>query len=63
MNLMFAMQGVGQLFVGIVMAILTRAFRTHLEAVGGDPAMCSQDVGCVTAVDKMWRIIVGYELP
>lgn len=62
MNAVFAMQGFGQLGAGIVLLTVTQGFRNSLE-LSETVTDCSKNGACVSAVDKMWRIIVGYDFP
>lgn len=57
MGAVFAMQGIGQFAAAIIALIVTAGFRKSLES--------AKDVGhctgvCQLAVDKMWRIIIGF---
>lgn len=60
MNAVFAMQGFGQLGAGIVLLTVTQGFKNSLE-LSETVTDCSKNGACVSAVDKMWRIIVGYD--
>lgn len=62
MNAVFAMQGFGQLGAGIVLLTVTQGFKNSLE-LSETVTDCSKNGACVSAVDKMWRIIVGYDFP
>lgn len=62
MNAVFAMQGFGQLGAGIVLLTVTQGFRNSLS-LSETVTDCSKNGACVSAVDKMWRIIVGYDFP
>lgn len=57
MGAVFAMQGVGQLAAALVAFICTVAFADQLK-----PAMtfASCDGDCKIAVDRIWRIIIGF---
>ncbi|PHH67327.1 hypothetical protein CDD81_91 [Ophiocordyceps australis] len=57
MAAVFAMQGLGQLGAAFVMLFATLGFRSQLEAAR-TPASCSGD--CQVAVDKMWRLLIGF---
>lgn len=57
MAAVFAMQGLGQLCAAFVMLFATLGFRGSLEAAP-DKAHCTGD--CQVAVDKMWRILIGF---
>jgi PHS family inorganic phosphate transporter-like MFS transporter len=57
MGSVFAMQGIGQLVAALVALIVTVGFKESLlpaKKVG----TCGHD--CLLAVDKMWRVIVGF---
>ncbi|KAF4614368.1 hypothetical protein G7Y89_g15369 [Cudoniella acicularis] len=57
MGAVFAMQGFGQLAGGIVMLIVVAGFKESLESAK-DYAHCTGV--CVLAVDKMWRVLIGF---
>jgi PHS family inorganic phosphate transporter-like MFS transporter len=57
MNAVFAMQGIGQFTAAIVALIVTAGFKESL-LTGSKPATCTGV--CQLAVDKMWRIIIGF---
>lgn len=57
MGAVFAMQGFGQLTAGLVMLFLTLGFKESLQT-STKPSNCTG--GCVEAVDKMWRTLVGF---
>lgn len=59
MNAVFAMQGIGQLSAALVLLVVTAAFKSQLE-LASSASTCSTTAGCVTAVDRMWRIIIGF---
>lgn len=59
MNAVFAMQGFGQLAAGIMLLIVTAAFKDSLE-LAAKPAACSTIPGCIAASDRMWRILIGF---
>src|SRR3569833_1880521 len=55
----FAMQGLGQLAAALMLLIVTAGFRDSLRTAP-KAASCSTTVACVSAIDKMWRIVVGF---
>ncbi|TAQ83677.1 hypothetical protein B7494_g8000 [Chlorociboria aeruginascens] len=57
MNAVFAMQGIGQFTAAIIALIVTAGFKESL-LTGSKPANCTGV--CRLAVDKMWRVIVGF---
>ena len=57
MGSVFAMQGIGQFTAAIVALIVVSGFKESLETAKG-VAEC-QGV-CQLAVDKMWRVIIGF---
>lgn len=57
MGAVFAMQGIGQLAAAIVALIVTVAFKSQ-TITANKSSEC--DAGCKTAVDRMWRIIIGF---
>ncbi|KAM0185308.1 hypothetical protein ACHAPC_005168 [Botrytis cinerea] len=57
MGAVFAMQGIGQFVAGLVMLILVAGFKESL-LTAKSAAVC-QGV-CGLAVDKMWRVLVGF---
>ena len=57
MGSVFAMQGLGQFGAGIIAVIVTAGFKTSLSSAV-DTAHCSGI--CQSAVDKMWRVIIGF---
>jgi PHS family inorganic phosphate transporter-like MFS transporter len=57
MGSVFAMQGIGQFAAGIVALIVTAGFKESL-LTSKDYAHCSGV--CGLAVDKMWRVIIGF---
>lgn len=57
MNAVFAMQGIGQFTAAIIALIVTAGFKESL--LTGSKASTCTDV-CQLAVDKMWRVIVGF---
>lgn len=57
MGSVFAMQGIGQFTAAIIALIVTAGFRKSLESAK-DVAHCSGV--CQLAVDKMWRIVIGF---
>jgi len=56
MGAVFAMQGIGQLGAAMCALVVTVAFKDKL--VGKPIDAC--DAQCKTAVDRMWRIIIGF---
>ncbi|KAJ5101375.1 repressible high-affinity phosphate permease [Penicillium alfredii] len=57
MAAVFAMQGFGQLGAAIIALIVTVGFKESLMAAKG-VGHCTGD--CQLAVDKMWRVIIGF---
>ena len=57
MGSVFAMQGIGQLAAGLVLLIVTAGFKGSLETATKQ-ATCGGV--CGLAVDKMWRVIIGF---
>jgi PHS family inorganic phosphate transporter-like MFS transporter len=57
MNAVFAMQGIGQFTAAIIALIVTAGFKESL-LTGSKPSTCTGV--CQLAVDKMWRVIVGF---
>jgi PHS family inorganic phosphate transporter-like MFS transporter len=57
MGAVFAMQGLGQLCAAFVMLFVTLGFKNSLIH-STKPANCTGD--CALAVDKMWRILIGF---
>ena len=57
MGSVFAMQGLGQFGAGIMALIVTSGFKGSLE-IAEDAATCGGP--CLLAVDKMWRVIIGF---
>ncbi|KAF1351845.1 MFS transporter [Delphinella strobiligena] len=57
MGSVFAMQGIGQFAAGIMSLIVVSGFKESLESASS-PAKC--DGVCGLAVDKMWRVIIGF---
>ncbi|KAG9948716.1 putative inorganic phosphate transporter PHO84, partial [Aureobasidium melanogenum] len=57
MGSVFAMQGIGQFAAGIIALIVTAGFKESLMTAK-NPAAC--DGVCQLAVDKMWRVIIGF---
>ena len=53
----FAMQGIGQLAAALVALIVTTGFKQSL-LTAKDAASCDGD--CQVAVDKMWRVVIGF---
>lgn len=58
-NAVFAMQGIGQLTAAIMLLIVTAGFKDSLS-VSAKASECSTNWVCASAIDKMWRIIVGF---
>lgn len=57
MGSVFAMQGIGQFAAAMIALIVTSGFKESL-LLGSSAATCTGD--CALAVDKMWRIIIGF---
>ncbi len=57
MGSVFAMQGLGQLCAALVMLFVTLGFKESL-LTSSNPSNCTGV--CAVAVDKMWRILVGF---
>ncbi|KAE8444621.1 acid phosphatase pho5 [Mollisiaceae sp. DMI_Dod_QoI] len=57
MNAVFAMQGIGQFTAAIIALIVTAGFKESL-LTGSKASTCTGV--CQLAVDKMWRVIVGF---
>jgi PHS family inorganic phosphate transporter-like MFS transporter len=57
MNAVFAMQGFGQFAAAIIAMIVTTGFKESL-LLGSKASTCQGE--CQLAVDKMWRIIIGF---
>ncbi|EAW20550.1 MFS transporter [Aspergillus fischeri NRRL 181] len=57
MGSVFAMQGFGQFAAAIVALIVTAGFKESLETAGS-VGKCSGV--CQLAVDKMWRVVIGF---
>jgi PHS family inorganic phosphate transporter-like MFS transporter len=57
MNAVFAMQGIGQFTAAMVALICAAGFKGSLESAA-TAATCTGV--CQLAVDKMWRIIIGF---
>ncbi|KAH6631819.1 major facilitator superfamily domain-containing protein [Chaetomium tenue] len=57
MGAVFAMQGLGQLAAAFVMLFLTLGFKSSLETA---PKLAECTGGCAQAVDKMWRVLIGF---
>ncbi|TVY23692.1 Repressible high-affinity phosphate permease [Lachnellula hyalina] len=63
MNAVFAMQGIGQFTAAIIALIVTSGFKESLETgkkIGKVGAATNCTGVCQLAVDKMWRVIVGF---
>ena len=57
MGAVFAMQGIGQFTAAMICLIVTSGFKESL-LLGKSAATCTGD--CALAVDKMWRVIIGF---
>lgn len=57
MGAVFAMQGIGQLTAALVMLFVTLGFKSSLEST---PKISECTGDCQLAVDKMWRILIGF---
>jgi PHS family inorganic phosphate transporter-like MFS transporter len=57
MNAVFAMQGIGQFTAAIIALIVTAGFKGSLESAT-KASTCTG--ACQPAVDKMWRVIIGF---
>ena len=57
MGAVFAMQGLGQLCAAIVLLVLVAGFKGSLETAT-TYAKCTGV--CGVAVDKMWRVLIGF---
>ena len=57
MNAVFAMQGLGQFTAALLALIVTVGFKNSLESAA-DASTCTGV--CQLAVDKMWRVIIGF---
>jgi len=57
MGAVFAMQGFGQFGAGVVAIIVTAGFKDSLI---GTNTVANCTGGCASAVDKMWRVVVGF---
>ncbi|KAL2015473.1 hypothetical protein VTK56DRAFT_5379 [Thermocarpiscus australiensis] len=57
MAAVFAMQGFGQLCAAFVMLFVTLGFKNSLETA---PTLATCTGGCASAVDKMWRTLIGF---
>ncbi len=57
MGSVFAMQGIGQFAAGIIALIVTSGFKESL-LTASSVSQCSGV--CQIAVDKMWRVIIGF---
>jgi len=58
MGAVFAMQGFGQFGAGIIAMIVTVGFKGSLLTGQAGPASCTGV--CAIAVDKMWRVVIGF---
>ncbi|KAL8868294.1 MAG: hypothetical protein Q9174_005086, partial [Haloplaca sp. 1 TL-2023] len=57
MGAVFAMQGIGQLAAALIALIVTAGFKESLLTASSASAC---DGVCQVAVDKMWRVIIGF---
>lgn len=57
MGSVFAMQGIGQFAAGIMVLIVTAGFK---NSISGNTSYTNCTGGCAEAVDKMWRIVIGF---
>ncbi|KAK2801795.1 acid phosphatase pho5 [Onygenales sp. PD_10] len=57
MGAVFAMQGIGQFVAALMALIVTVGFKESLQAAES-AATCSG--ACQLAVDKMWRVVIGF---
>ncbi|WPG97874.1 Repressible high-affinity phosphate permease [Acrodontium crateriforme] len=57
MGSVFAMQGLGQFGAGVISLIVTAGFKESLKT-GKSYGSCTGP--CILAVDKMWRVIIGF---
>ncbi|KAI9933519.1 acid phosphatase pho5 [Aspergillus wentii] len=57
MGSVFAMQGFGQLGAAIIALIVTAGFKSSLETAS---SVSKCDGVCQLAVDKMWRVVIGF---
>lgn len=57
MGAVFSMQGFGQLAAAIVTIIVTTGFKGSLESASSSTTCTGV---CMLAVDKMWRIVIGF---
>ncbi|KAI9696876.1 MAG: acid phosphatase pho5 [Bogoriella megaspora] len=57
MGSVFAMQGIGQFAAAIIALIVTAGFKGSLSGAA-DVAHCTGS--CAAAVDKMWRVVIGF---
>ncbi|KAK7211416.1 hypothetical protein V2G26_018594 [Clonostachys chloroleuca] len=57
MAAVFAMQGIGQLTGALVMLFVTLAFKSQTE-IAATTSTCTG--ACQVAVDRMWRILIGF---
>jgi PHS family inorganic phosphate transporter-like MFS transporter len=57
MGAVFAMQGLGQLVAALISLIVTAGFK---ESLAASPKVGKCNSDCLIAVDRMWRIIVGF---
>ncbi|KAL9116695.1 MAG: hypothetical protein Q9187_006778, partial [Circinaria calcarea] len=57
MGSVFAMQGIGQFAAGIMALIVTQGFKQSLSSAR---TVADCDGVCNLAMDKMWRVIIGF---
>ena len=57
MGSVFAMQGIGQFAAAVVALIVTQGFKASLETA---KTVDQCDGACGLAVDKMWRVVIGF---
>ncbi|KAF2658114.1 MFS transporter [Lophiostoma macrostomum CBS 122681] len=57
MGSVFAMQGIGQFAAAIVTLIVTQGFKESLQTA---KTVDQCDGACGLAVDKMWRVVIGF---
>ncbi|KAI1914475.1 acid phosphatase pho5 [Ophidiomyces ophidiicola] len=57
MGAVFAMQGIGQFAAAMIALIVTSGFKESLKTASKE-SQCSG--ACQVAVDKMWRVVIGF---
>ncbi|KAF2835889.1 MFS transporter [Patellaria atrata CBS 101060] len=57
MGAVFAMQGIGQFAAAMIALIVTAGFKESLQTAS---SVSECDGVCLLAVDKMWRVIIGF---